>query len=82
MAITMTREPVHTPAMTGARDPRTPGVAARLLRLCNASWRALEAMGRQRAERELRRLALTRSDHSDLARQLRAAADRLAEPGQ
>ena len=81
MAFQMTREPVLAPRATSALEPWASRMTARLSRFCNTSWRVMESMGQRRAERELRRLAATRSHQPDFARQLRAAADRLAQPG-
>jgi hypothetical protein len=80
MSIQMTHEPVLSPAGTAGAHALSSRLTARLLRMCNATWHAMEAMGQRRAERELRRLAAAHSHHPEFARHLREAASQMVQP--
>jgi len=61
---------------------RRPTLRARVARIGSAIWRSLEAVGRARAQRELRMLAARyETTQPELAKQLRAAGRNCARHG-
>lgn len=67
-----------SPSNRAASEPTwLSGVAAAVSRAGGRVWRALEASGAARAERELRLLASYHSSESELGRVYRAAAQHL-----